>query len=165
MKAAKDMGVSRADREAMEEWDGELNEEFTLLNGRWVDSNGDSKMAESPPSENSQAQPNEFYQQIYKQAEPHLMKLIDNPDDSEAIGKVKELNGRIFQHNEQQKLPSTHWQDGTIEYETIRAHVHAIMPFHQALIQNPADAEARQKWDDEFNMLKKFNKQNGYPST
>lgn len=39
------------------------------------------------------------------------------------------------------------------------------MPFHQALIQNPADAEARQKWDDGLNMLKEFNKQNGYPST
>lgn len=76
--------------------DGELDEEFTLLNGRWVDRNGDSKMADSPPSENSQTQPNEPYQQIHKQAESHLMKLIDNLDDSEAIGKVKELNGRIF---------------------------------------------------------------------
>lgn len=149
----------------MKEWNDELDEEFTLLNDCWVDSNDDSKMTDSSSSKNSQTQLNKFYQQIYKQAEPHLMKLIDNSNDFKTISKVKKLNERIFQHNEQQKLSSTHWQDDIIKYKTIRAHVRAIMSFHQALIQNPADIKARQKWDNELNMLKKFNKQNDYSFT
>jgi hypothetical protein len=87
----------------MDNWDGEFDENLTLQNGRWV--NGSTEMADAPMPA-AHAQPNEFYQQIYKQATPLLIRIINNNADSDAINQVKELNGKILAHNIKEKLPA-----------------------------------------------------------
>jgi hypothetical protein len=161
-KAAEELGVSAANRDAMDNWDGDLDERLILRDGRWVDI--DSQMAEDPPPA-ANAQPNEFYQQIYEQATPLLARIIHNNADSDAINKVKELNGKILAHNVEEKLPSERLQQGIIHYQTIVAHVSSMIPYQQALAHNPADVEARKKWDDASNILKESNKREGYPAT
>jgi hypothetical protein len=159
-KAAKELGVSAANRDAMDSWDGDIDESLTLQDGRWI--RGDSEMTDDPTTA-AHAQPNEFYQQIYEQATPLLARIIGNNADSDAINKVKDLNGKIVDHNMKEKLPRERLQQGIIHYETIIAHVSSMLPYQQALINNPADLEARKKWDDGYNILKEANKREGYP--
>ena len=47
-KAAKELDVSRANRDAMDDWDSDIDENLTLRDGRWIDVN--SEMIVDPPS-------------------------------------------------------------------------------------------------------------------
>jgi hypothetical protein len=87
----------------MDDWDGDFNESLTFRDGRWV--NGSIEMTDAPISA-AHAQPNEFYQQIYKQATPLLIRIINNNADSNVINQIKKLNGKILAYNIKEKLPA-----------------------------------------------------------
>lgn len=58
-KAAKALGVSAVNRDAIDSWDGDIDESLILQDGSYI--RGNSEMIDDPIIA-AHAQPNEFYQ-------------------------------------------------------------------------------------------------------
>ena len=167
-KAAKELGVSNENREAVEEWEGEPDEKMILRNGRWVPKD-DTDMTDAQPTEDpplyKSPEDEAFYKSVYEKASPYLTTFVKNTEDSEAVSKIQELNREILAYNQKKGLKGLEENSGCIQFQTIAANVQNIERWRQVFLGNPADTSARQKFEEYMEMLKKINEKEGYPST
>jgi hypothetical protein len=165
-KAAKNLGVSREDINAMEDWDDEFDENITLKNGHWVpkgDTDTDMPDEDPPPYKTPAALA--FYASVYEEVGSYLVRFIGNPDDSEALSKVQESNTKILEYNREQGLPKIDEElHGVIQFQTIAGMVKTLELYRSAFMKNPRDPAARENWNKGMDMLRALNEKEGYPS-
>ena len=115
--------------------------------------------------ESEAPKPDDFRQEIYKEATPYLGKLVDNPKDAEAILKLQQLNQNIIEQNRREKLPKDEVNNFTIQIETFASNFETGHKYMKALCADPTDTIAREKVGNINDILRQLNERHGYPSS
>jgi hypothetical protein len=142
-------------------WDGEeLGELHLTADGKWVDkADSMEDVEDSPP-----LGPTEVHQQIWRDVKPALGRLMDNPYDEEAVATLKEANAKIVEENIANKVPEAMLNSYTIAIDTFKATFAEAAPIVARLRENPADGEARARFDALNDRLRDFNRLHQYPA-
>lgn len=107
--------------------------------------------------------PSSFHQAKYKAATPYLNRLMANSDDSNAINKLDEANTRMFEQDKKDGLSEEECGKYAINISLFRSVFKRSIAFVSALKRNPADMEAREKFDLLNEELRQLNDKYQYP--
>lgn len=159
LAAGKALHIEKDDINEIKFWDGkdDVVEVQLNKNGKWEPANSLMEGVDTSFKLDS------FHEQIYEVATQYLAKLEVEPRDADAIEKLKALNDKIKEHNKNLGLSEEHWQDCTIIYTAFASTFKIAAPYRARLKKSHADTEARNKFDELNDGLKKFNGDHHYP--
>lgn len=109
----------------------------------------------------------DFLQNIYNEAEPHLAKLKEDPNGTEAKGELEKLNSRIEQRNSDDKveISETDRVKALIDIAAFFNIFKKAKPYSERLDKDPTDAGANRRIKIFDDSLRKLNQKHGYPDT
>jgi hypothetical protein len=145
----------------MQFWDGEEEIEALRLNddGKWVSASEYMEVEKTSGG----FSPSSFHQAEYDAATPFLGRLMANPDDSDAINKLDEANARMFEQDKKDGLSEEECGKYAINVSLFRSVFKRATTLMLALKGNPADNEAREKFDLLNEELRQLNSKHHYP--
>lgn len=105
--------------------------------------------------------PSHLRADIYRQAEPWLEQLVQNPGNMESIGQLTELNQQIVAQN---KIDKVEENQGTIDISFFRSQLTSAQPYRKLLAQNSQDTTAIATMTKISELILTKAQQAGYPS-
>ncbi|KAH8799654.1 hypothetical protein F5884DRAFT_868572 [Xylogone sp. PMI_703] len=108
--------------------------------------------------------PTKFVQDIYNEATPHLGKLMFNPTDLDALSKLKALNDKIKERNEEDDIEPDQW---IIDSAFFASSFEMARPIYEGLLKRPQgqpiDEEAKGKLEEINTQIQAKTTKHHYP--
>src|SRR5436305_11491952 len=109
-------------------------------------------------------EPTEIHRQLWRDATPLLGRLKQNPRDKEADSKLKEINVKIKEENAAHKYSDAMLNSHTVAIDHFRATFLEAAPLEARLRVDPADGEARARFDALTGGLRALNRLHQHPA-
>ncbi len=135
------------------------------LNSFAAGADGDEDMGEDSlfvPTDVKAPPPSHFRAGIYRQAEPLLEQLVQDPKSKDIQSQLTELNQQIIAQN---KIDKVDQNQGTIDIPFFVVNLDTGRSFRNTVIQNPNDVAAQQMMVRLSETINTKAKQAGYPLT
>jgi len=104
--------------------------------------------------------PSRLRAELYRQAEPWLEQLVQNPESAEIKSELAKLNQQIIAQN---KIDKVDENQGTIDVPFFAVNIVSARPFRSKLLQDRNDKDAISKMENIADLIKQKAEQVGYP--